>query len=184
MNWGKVDKESMEQNHATDHFVKVLTLRGWIHAVETAGDRVLAVADRFLQISINNPDMDALEQVSLAFTTEIRFFVMACHNYAKAFNRAEKLIPEAPPLPFDYRTVKHLRNIKEHWENFEGKIFEHQITNFKALKNLRHFLSIFPNSPAIPHSYSVRAGPECTIASVLDVRKTQAHAIEINRLIE
>lgn len=173
----------MEQNRSTG-FIGVFSLKRWIHAVKTAGDRTLAAADRLVQIDMNSSNVEALSEVSEALTTEIFFFVIATHNYAKAFDRTKKFIPEAPLLPFDHRTVRQLRNIKEHWENFEGKIFEHQIINKKALKSLRHFLNIHPDSPQMPHTFSVRPGPECTIADFLDVRKTQYHAIEINRLIE
>jgi len=172
----------MEQNRLTGS-IRVFSLKQWIHALKTAGDRTLAAADRFLQIDMNSSNVEALSEASEVLKTEIFFFVIATHNYAKAFDRTKRFISEAPLLPFDHRSVKHLRNIKEHWENFEGKIFEHQITDKRALGNLRHFLNIHPNSPQIPHTFSVRPGPECTIAGFLDVRKTQYHAIEINRLI-
>lgn len=36
---------------------------------------------------------------------------MALHNYAKAFDRDKKYIPQASPLPFDHLTVTQLCNV-------------------------------------------------------------------------
>jgi hypothetical protein len=169
-------------NVAMDKYLKTRALIDWAFAVQVAGERTLAAAGRNYALifpDIDEKDLEELHRLTRELNTEIRFFIMAAHNYAKAFDRARHHIKLVPPLPYDGQTIAHLRNIKEHWENFEGKIFEDGIAHPKAKSSLRHFLNLFPNSPITPQTYSIGPGSECVIAQSLNVRSACEHAIRL-----
>jgi hypothetical protein len=182
---GKAEDPSLE-------YLRISNLRNWARSVSLSGERTTMAASTWSTVyratvgSLQEDEDLNIELEHLDFTLqfEIKCFVMATHNYYKALNRTKRFLPNPPPIPIDSKLLTALRNIKEHWENFEGRIFADQISDQRARKNLKAFAEKFPNSPGLPHMFSIDEQFHCIIGGFLDISLMQNHANDILEIID
>jgi hypothetical protein len=164
--------ESMVGIHVRNEHIK-----DWSQAVLSSGTRLQELSsiqrqnmNSLMNLRIGDSIPPAYEQHSRLVRNEIYLLITCLHNLLKAMGVYEE-DHENRGIPFDSAVLKLIRNIKEHWEDYLDLLEPITHANKKTKRSMHEFLTLFPDSPAIPNSYSIDRDGNMIIGSSFELNK-------------
>ena len=150
-------------------------IKDWSQAVLSSGTRLQELSptqrqlmDSLMKLGIGDSIPPAYEQHSRLVRNEIYVLITCLHNLLRAIGVYSKDDLE-PEIPIDFTVLKLIRNIKEHWEDYLDLREPITQANKKKKRSMHEYLTLFPNSPAVPNSYSVDQNGNLIIASSIEL---------------
>ena len=135
-------------------------IKDWSQAVLSSGTRLQELSpiqrqhmDSLMKLGIGDSIPQAYEQHSRLVRNEIYVLITCLNNLLKAMGVDQKDSVDSG-IPFDFKVLKLIRNIKEHWEDYLDLREPITQADQKTI-SMYKFLTLFPNSPAVPNTYSV-----------------------------
>lgn len=171
---GKTFSKSSQESMVNIYIQREL-IKDWSQAVLSSGGRLQDLSriqrqymDSLIKLDIGNSIPPAYEQHSRLVRNEIYVLISCLHNLLKAMDVYGKDNVDSE-IPFDFTVLKLIRNIKEHWEDYLDLLEPITKANKKKKHSMHEFLTLFPNSPAVPNSYSVDHDGNLIIASSIEL---------------
>ena len=141
-------------------YIRNELIKDWCQAVLSSGTRLQELSpiqrqhmDSLMKLGIGDSIPQAYEQHSRLVRNEIYVLITCLNNLLKAMGVDQKDSVDSG-IPFDFKVLKLIRNIKEHWEDYLDLREPITQADQKTI-SMYKFLTLFPNSPAVPNTYSV-----------------------------
>ena len=178
---GKHEDWKMTREHSNESTEKIYIcnehIKDWAQAVISSCTRLQELSsiqrlnmDSLMNLGVDDSIPPAYEQHSRLVRNEIYVLITCLHNLLKAMGVYEQ-DHENRGIPFDSAVLKLIRNIKEHWEDYLDLREPITHANKKTKRSMYEFLTLFPDSPAIPNSYSIDRDGNMIIGSSFELNK-------------
>jgi hypothetical protein len=160
--WKMTGKPFLKTSNETlaNIYIRNELIKDWCQAVLSSGTRLQELSpiqrqhmDSLMKLGIGDSIPQAYEQHSRLVRNEIYVLITCLNNLLKAMGVDQKDSVDSG-IPFDFKVLKLIRNIKEHWEDYLDLREPITQADQKTI-SMYKFLTLFPNSPAVPNTYSV-----------------------------